>query len=839
MIGPLGIAATLLLALAAPDPLALAPAPGASGRPPAGHAADATGEIKVDGKLDEGDWARAPAHPLARQKLPHHGEPPSAPTSWRVLMGEHALYIGIRCDTAPDTKIVARRTRRDRWVESDRITIDIDSRGQRIDAFHFEVTAGGSIIDGIRYSDTKIDTLWDANWSAAVTTDARGWTVEVEIPLPVLRRAHDATEPMGIQVRRYTTARQELDEWAPTPRDGSREVSAYGHLVGVAMPRRRASLDLLPYVAIGPRIETGPGAASDLLGRGGADFKLRLGSDLTIDATALPDFGNVEADTAVLNLGTTEVRFPEKRPFFLEGLDVFDSPLGVFYTRRIGSLSGTTTGNALRRSLPARVLGAGKVVARLGSRWTLASLAAVTQNQDVVVADEDAKLTAKQRVLPTFFYGVLRAKYRLPHSGYLGAMATARTSFERGPLAPWTVCPDGHTAVRRSCFSDVYVVAADARVRSPNGAWVGTGQLLGTFHRGGTPDRSIDGNVIEDGDEGGAALASVEKTAGRIIGELRYEWQGRDADWNAMGFLAQPNRHFSRGEIALQTLRPHGPVLEDRLQFEVYQRFTLAGLANGSGYQLNYRARWRSFWYTYTEVHIRPSYFDIRELRDGTPLQRPGLFGFEQSVTSDSRKPVVAEFGGVWQQRRQAGHRLDGTLNLDWNLRDAVQLRVGLSATLDQGEVRWARTDRDAGVYRLARLDARALGLLLRLNYTITPKLELQAYAQLFGVGTTYGESFTAPLKGPPVMLDALTADPAGVAKRKTEALLAANLFFRWEYAPGSNLWLMFSRTQPDVFDPIGSGRISFAHLDRMPAAYLFMAKVTMLLGRDSLRRRR
>ncbi|HEY8379090.1 MAG TPA: DUF5916 domain-containing protein [Nannocystis sp.] len=798
----------------------------------------ARGEIKVDGKLDEADWGRAPVQELTQQKLPRTGAPVSAPTRWQALFSEHALYIGIRCESKPGVEVVARRTRRDRTVESDRVTIDIDSRGQRIDAFHFEVTAGGSVVDGIRYSDTNIDVLWDAVWSAAVTTDEGGWTVEVEIPLPVLRRAASATEPIGIQVRRYTNDLGELDEWAPTPRDGSREVSAYGHLLGAEMPRRRASLELLPYVAIGPRIETGPEAVSDLLGRGGLDLKLRLGSDTTIDATALPDFGNVEADTAVLHLETTEVRFPEKRPFFLEGLDVFYSPLGLFYTRRIGSLAGTTAGNARGRATPARVLAAGKVVARLSPRWTLASLAAVTQAQDVVVTDEESGITAKQRVLPGFVYGVIRAKYNLPHSGYIGAMATTRMSFDRGPLAPWTSCPNGHMPVRGTCFADVYAVSADARIRSADGAWVGTGQILGTFHRGGTPQRSIDGNVIEDGDEGGAALVSVEKKAGRIIGELRYEWQGRDADWNATGFLAQPNRHFTRGELGLQTLRPHGPVLEDRLLFVVYQRFTLAGLPNGSGYQLSYKARWRNFWRTLTEVHIRPSYYDIRDLRDGTPLQRPGLFGIEHSVATDSRKPLSVEVAGVWQARRDAGHHLDGAIDVDWNVRSAVQLRLGLSGTFDRGEIRWAKTDRDAGVYRLARLDARALGVLLRVNYTITPKLELQAYAQLFGVGTTYAEGFVAPLSSP-VLLDGLTPDPSMRPIRRTEALLAANLFFRWEYAPGSNLWLIFSRTQPDVRDPDGTGRVSFHSLDRLPAAYLIMAKVTMLLGGDKLRRKR
>jgi len=795
--------------------------------------------IVVDGRLDEPAWARAPEHALERQKVPHYGAAVSLPTRWRALIHERSLYLAIRCEVTAEVPMIARRTRRDRPVESDRVTIDIDSRGQGIDAFHFEVTAGGSIVDGIRYNDTKIDLLWDAIWWAEVVTDAGGYTVEIEIPLEILRRPEDATAPVGIQIRRYITARGETDEWAATPRDGSQEVSRYGRLAGLVLPKRRLTVDLLPYLGFGPRIETGTGAPPGVIARGGADLKLRLGSDLTLDTTALPDFGNVEADTAVLNLTTLEVRFPEKRPFFLEGFDVLETPLGVFYTRRIGSLAGTTAGTALRQPLPARVLTASKLVARLNSRWSLAALAAVTQFQDTLVRDNEAGLTAPRRVLPTYLYGVLRARYALPHAGFLGVMVTSRTGFDRGPGAPWTTCPDGHAPVRGTCFADSYVVSADARVRSRTGMWVGTAQVLGTFRVGGTPEVGLDGNELAAGDKGGAALGMVEKTGGRVIGALRYEWDGRDADWNAVGFLPQPNRHAGRLDLAFQTLRPHGPVLEDRWQLEVFERFTLAGLPNGSGYQFNYRARWRSFWRSFTEVHLRPSYFDIRELRDGTPVQRAGLVGLEQEFTSDSRKPVIADMVGLWQQRR-GSYRLDGELNVDVNIREALQLRVGLSGTLDRGEVRWVETDLDAGVFRLGRLDARALGVLFRVNYTITARLELQAYAQIFGVGTRYGDRYTAPVDASRVLLGALQPDSLAPAVRETEALVAANIFLRWEYTRGSNLWLVFSRNQLDELDPTGTGRISFHRLGALPAAYLIMAKATVLIGhRGQLRRAR
>ena len=145
-------------------------------------------------------------------------------------------------------------------VESDRIFIDIDTRGRGQDSFHFEVTSGGSFVDGIRYNDVELDKQWDGNWDAAVSRDESGYTVEVQIPLRLLRRPPNESEPVHLQVRRYISKLGELDEWAPTPRDNSREVSAYRPVTGLVLPPRRFALDLLPYVSVGGELASAPDA---------------------------------------------------------------------------------------------------------------------------------------------------------------------------------------------------------------------------------------------------------------------------------------------------------------------------------------------------------------------------------------------------------------------------------------------------------------------------------------------------------------------------------------------------------------------------------------------------
>ncbi len=796
--------------------------------PPTAVASSTMTTVMIDGRLDEDAWDDAAEQTLVHQKLPHYDDGPRQPTTFKLLAAPAALIIGIRCKRGDGLPITARRTRRDRAIESDRVTIDIDSRGLAIDAFHFEVTAGGSVVDGVRYNDTKIDTQWDGVWSAAVSQDDGGWTAEVEIPFAALRRPSGSETPIGLQIRRYTTALGETDEWARTPRDGSREVSRYGVLEGVEL-RGTIAFGILPYIALGMQAERGTEAAPSLVHRYGADVKLRVGSDLTIDATALPDFGNVEADTAVVNLTTLEVRFPEKRPFFLEGADVMTTPLEMFYSRRIGSLAGTTAGSALQTTPPARVLTATKLLARAGSRWTFAGLGAVTEAQDIVVRDATSGVVAPQRVLPTMVYGLARTRLGLRNGGFVAATAATRTAIDSAPLGSWGTCPDGLASVHGRCFADVHVLSADARLRDRTGVWVGTAQAIGTYRWGGTPRAGIDGNVLESGDFGGAAHAAIEKTGGRVIGDATYQWLGRDADWNAVGFLPQPHRHSARVDLGFQNLVPHGPLLEERWQVEVFGRFTLDGLPNGSGYQLNHRARWRSMWTHFVELHWRPSYWDIRETHDGTPYQRAGLLGLELELTSDSRRRVIAEVEGEVQVR-STGPRADGLVNLDVNPIEAVQLRFGLTGTVDHGEPRYTTTDADAGVHRFAGLYAEAVGLVGRLNVTFAKQLELQAYAQVLGIQTRWRDPRAAAADDPRIVMRELGRSDAPAPTGERELFFAANVFLRWEYRRGSNLWLVLTRNPVQTVFDDGTGKIDLRRAIMLPASWLAMLKLTLWL---------
>jgi len=350
-------------ALAAPSPESPASQPAASFFRSI-HAARRSGPVAIDGRPDELAWNAAELGEGFTQFEPDEGAPPTAPTRFRVLWDDDSIYVAIECDDpVPPTATLSRR---DRAVEGDWVSFDLDTTNDRRTAYHFQVFAGGQQLDALHFNDTDFTTDWDAAWESAVARTASGWSVEVRIPLRILRVPDGATE-FGFNVYRYLARRKEQDQWRYRPRGSSGDVSLLGQLTGVRGIHPVRSLELRPYLAsrstmtrpapgpasapfrFAPCSSFGIGPNGVAAGCAGVDLRYSLASDLSLVATVNPDFGQVEADQRVLNLSTFETFFPEKRPFFTEGLDLFQSPLRisfggayggdayqVFYSRRIG-----------------------------------------------------------------------------------------------------------------------------------------------------------------------------------------------------------------------------------------------------------------------------------------------------------------------------------------------------------------------------------------------------------------------------------------------------------------------------------------------------------------------
>src|SRR5205807_2129331 len=311
--------------------------------------------IVIDGVLHDGMWEGAERVTGFLQRDPNEGMAPTESTYVYVAYDDAALYIGARLfDTHPDS-IVARLGRRDAQTNSDAFTVYIDPYHDGRSGYYFAINAAGTLSDGTLYNDEWDDNSWDGVWEGKVSRDSLGWTAELRIPYSQLRFIQKPQYVWGINFRRDIARKNERDYLVYTPKNGSGFVSRFVDLVGIERVTPPPRLEVLPYTTgkaeLSSRTPGNPFNDGSKLTPGiGADARIGLGPNLTLNATVNPDFGQVEVDPAVVNLSDAETFFQEKRPFFIEGASIFNFGRGgarnywgfnwaeprFFYSRRIG-----------------------------------------------------------------------------------------------------------------------------------------------------------------------------------------------------------------------------------------------------------------------------------------------------------------------------------------------------------------------------------------------------------------------------------------------------------------------------------------------------------------------
>ncbi|RKU17219.1 hypothetical protein C6500_15615 [Candidatus Poribacteria bacterium] len=270
---------------------------------------------KLDGALDDEIWKTAPLHEGFRQRDPDEGEPVSERTTFQIVYDDEAIYFGIMCyDSEPD-KIVSRLVRRDTFVESDRIDVILDSHYSRQNPFWFFVYPSGSVMDGAISGGDWWDSTWNGVWEVKTKIHRDGWAAELKIPYHVLRFAPKQRYIWGLQVARIISRKKEYAHWRLIKKDEPGWVSRFGDLTGIEDIRPPHHLEFLPY-AMG---RTTLNNETDVWGNAGTDIQYGISSGTILNATINPDFGQVEADPARLNLSAYEEYFEERRPFFVKG----------------------------------------------------------------------------------------------------------------------------------------------------------------------------------------------------------------------------------------------------------------------------------------------------------------------------------------------------------------------------------------------------------------------------------------------------------------------------------------------------------------------------------------
>ena len=392
--------------------------------------------VELDGRLDEAIWRQAPAATGFRQAQPKIGDPAVQRTEIRLVFDDDALYVGARMfDDQGAAGVRSQLARRDQETSnSDNIQVIFDTYHNHIGRTIFTVTPSGSRQDAGQATEFA-DQSWDPVWEVKTNIDSAGWTAEFRIPFSQLRFARDSVQSWGLQVWRAHARTNEISMWSYWGPDESGGPSRFGHIDGIS-PGRGAvrRLEVMPYV-VGRYSYLQPTSdpqdpfykRSDADARVGADLKYLLTSNVTLDATINPDFGQVEVDPAVVNLSAFETFFPERRPFFVEGSGTFGfggfncffcsnvSSLSLFYSRRIGrSPQGSTPQGTQYSDRPdaSTILGAAKITGRTRNGFTIGVLDALTDRERATIRRTSGADTVQEvEPLTNYFVGRLKKDF--------------------------------------------------------------------------------------------------------------------------------------------------------------------------------------------------------------------------------------------------------------------------------------------------------------------------------------------------------------------------------------------------------------------------------------------
>ncbi|HGJ63844.1 TPA: hypothetical protein ENS27_00480, partial [bacterium] len=381
---------------------------------------------EVDGVLNDECWRQAKVTGDFIQYGPYNGKSPSQQTRVMFLYDDFALYMGIMLyDSAPDS-IYRELGKRDglETLNSDLISVDILPYNDGLNMYEFKVSASGVVSD-TKYSPLGQYPAWDAVWDARVNVVDSGWVAEIRIPFSALRFPDIPEQVWGLNLWRSVKRNGEWSTWNFVDKSQTNVLAEYGTLTGLKNLKPGLRLALYPYVS--GYAEKFPGdSRMSFVPNGGMDLKLGLSESFTLDATLIPDFGQVESDDKVLNLTPFEVKYNEKRQFFVEGTELF-SKCGLFYSRRIGSqprnyynVYDNTDSNETVAANPesTRLINATKISGRTRSGLGIGIFNAMTSNTHATLKDTVTGETRKISTQPFTNYNLVVIDQNLANNSY-------------------------------------------------------------------------------------------------------------------------------------------------------------------------------------------------------------------------------------------------------------------------------------------------------------------------------------------------------------------------------------------------------------------------------------
>jgi Domain of unknown function (DUF5916) len=798
--------------------------------------------IRVDGRLDEEIWSHAQPLNDFVQKEPDEGRPPSERMEVRLLYDADALYVGARMWSLDPAAIQSPLGRRDSVAQAERFFVSLDTFLDHRTAYSFGVTASGVRLDTFNPSDSREseDAGFDPVWRARASVDDTGWTAELWIPFSQLRFTELPQQVWGLNIGRFIPTRNEEDDWVLIPRIETAWSSRFGELRGLdgLQPSRR--LELLPYVSGGATVNGSRDAANpfdngrNLTSRVGGDLKMGLGSNLTLDMTVNPDFGQVEADPAVVNLTAFETVFPEKRPFFTEGAGLMNlvvpSGFNLFNSRRIGARPlGPAPGSYVDYPDDSTILAAGKITGRTAGGTSVGLLGAITDRESARVVPAGSSSIATLQVAPRTTYGVGRVQQEFGRAGSTASVMYSGLHRDLGrgdPLA---------ALLSRNALG----IGSDAVLRFKNGEYELTLLGMSTYvggepaaidrlqrssaHYFQRPDRRHDRiDSTRSALTGYKAIVGIERRSGRhwlwdassrvISPGMESNDMGRVNSGDGVNYSAtlryrqtQPGRLFRNYSMGVTSASEWD--FDRDLIGRSLRPLVNVGLKN--------------FWTASASVTRTFRFLDLALTRGGPLMQRPAGWSSTASLgnASSARTRWSASTTLSANEDRGAVRHVNGSISFRPGPRWQVSIDPSFDRTTDAQQYVATLSGGGAGTYGsryvFAFIQRSTVSTQVRMSFTLKPDVNLDVYAEPFASSGRYydfgelihGAGRERLLYGsggttvePQAAGDRMITTPDGTFTLKNRDFnlrsMRSNVVLRWEWRPGSTFYLVWQQNR-------------------------------------------
>ncbi len=694
---------------------------------------------KIDGVLDDGVWANAPVLGDFIQNSPTFGLPCSQKTEVRIVYDNTAIYVGAYLYDDP-ALIRKQFTARDgeQQTDVDYFSIFFDTYNDKQNGFQFLVTTANVQTDARltpSYSGdfgSYGDKTWDAVWESKVSMQSDGWTVEMRIPYISLRFAKKDVQDWGLQLLRFMRRNNESNFWNPVNPKVNGFVNQFGgftNLQNIVPPLR---LSFSPYVTTGySTTPVGNTYLNEWLRNGGMDVKYGINESFTLDATLIPDFGQVISDNVVNNLTPYEVQFQENRQFFTEGTEIFNKAK-LFYSRRVGAMPG--------------------------GYYDVLGIADADPNIEIVKNPSRTQLynaiKFSGRTKKKLGIGIFNAVTAPIHAIIRDKTTREETKIETEPLANYSIVVLDQAFKGRSSltFTNTNVMRnGDARDANVTALDLALYDKKNMYSFQGTARYSkIWGTDPYDG-------YNTTVKYGKVSGNWQYYVQGnvesKNYDPNDLGILLAANEISYRGSLSYRKFVPtknfinYSYSIAPRLQY-LYKPYAY------SKFDVTASAFWifRNFWDITLTSNVIPgwerNYFELRT--DGRPLSYPANYIFQVEGSTDSRKRVFVRFGSTYALAPKYDNVYTGvSLGMRYRFSDKFSLDLQTDSHFEENQLGYAfrrevngepivgfRDNRDftsvlSGIYNFAyrlNLTLRARHYWNRVNYISFHNVDAKGY---------------------------------------------------------------------------------------------------------------